>query len=114
PSVEGQALRFSSTPPLPAGLLLDSLTGEITGTPTAPSAAKNYTITAKNGAGMVTATLNITVIDIIVAPYELTYLHNPVNYLPGLPIPENVARVLGSNPRFSVDPPLPEGLKLDS
>ena len=51
----------SSSPALPAGLSVSSA-GVITGTPTSATAAANYTITATNGGGSVTATINITVI----------------------------------------------------
>lgn len=46
---------------LPVGLTLNSATGAISGTPTAPSAAANYNITAYNGGGSSTATVNIAV-----------------------------------------------------
>jgi len=40
------------TPTLPAGLIFDGATGNITGTPTVASPAKNYTITAYNSQGV--------------------------------------------------------------
>ena len=46
---------------LPAGLLLNTTTGVISGTPTAVSTAANYTITATNNAGSSTSVINITV-----------------------------------------------------
>ncbi len=61
-SVTGTVTRFSVTPALPAGLVMDTLTGNISGTPTTASAAANYTVTATNGAGNTTVTLNITII----------------------------------------------------
>jgi len=51
---------YSISPALPAGLSMDN-TGTISGTPTAASPATTYTITAYNGGGSSTATLNITV-----------------------------------------------------
>jgi len=48
--------------PLPAGLVFDSTTGIISGTPTAPSPATNYTITAYNTSGSSSAVVNITVL----------------------------------------------------
>jgi gliding motility-associated-like protein len=47
--------------PLPAGISMSSLTGTISGTPTAASAATNYLISAYNTGGMSQASLNITV-----------------------------------------------------
>ena len=46
---------------LPAGLIINSNTGVISGTPTLLSPAKNYTITAYNSTGSATATLSIAV-----------------------------------------------------
>ena len=47
----GVASSYSISPALPAGLVLNTNTGVITGTPTVASAATNYTITATNAAG---------------------------------------------------------------
>jgi len=51
------------SPALPAGLVFDSGTGIISGTPTALSAPTNYTIKAYNIGGSGTAALNIAVIN---------------------------------------------------
>ena len=65
------ALAFASTggaiascdvaPVLPAGLALNGTNCEITGTPTAVTAKDTYTVTAENGTGTDTATVDITV-----------------------------------------------------
>ena len=52
---------FSITPELPAGLTFNAATGEITGTPTALSAATAYTVTASNTGGRASTSLNISV-----------------------------------------------------
>ena len=44
---------------LPAGLSLDTSTGEISGTPTAVTSSATYTITASNTGGSDTATVTI-------------------------------------------------------
>jgi hypothetical protein len=46
---------------LPNGLSFNTATGAITGTPSAASAATNYTITAYNLSGTSTTTLSITI-----------------------------------------------------
>jgi hypothetical protein len=62
PSNGGGAIAsYSVSPALPSGLNLDPVTGVITGTPTAVTAAANYQVTGSNGAGSATATLSITV-----------------------------------------------------
>ena len=61
PTVTGAVASYSVLPALPAGLALDTSTGQITGTPTAGSAAANFAITATNSGGSTTFTLAITV-----------------------------------------------------
>ena len=64
PSISGSAtITYVVSPSLPAGLTLSTSTGIITGKPTTPSAAANYTITATNQAGSTTATLTLAVIN---------------------------------------------------
>lgn len=57
----GTAISYSITPVLPAGLGLSTVTGILSGDPTAVTAATNYTVTATNSGGNTTAVLNITV-----------------------------------------------------
>jgi Putative Ig domain len=57
----GTIASYSVSPALPSGLNLDPVTGVITGTPTAVTAAANYQVTGSNDAGSTTATLSITV-----------------------------------------------------
>ncbi|MEN9390755.1 MAG: hypothetical protein RL017_52, partial [Pseudomonadota bacterium] len=62
PTVSGGAVTgYTITPSLPSGLVINSSTGIISGTPTVNSAATNYTVTASNSGGSVTAVVNITV-----------------------------------------------------
>ncbi len=55
------ALSFTVAPSLPPGLALNLVSGVISGTPTTPSPAVNYTVTATNAAGSTSAMVNITV-----------------------------------------------------
>ncbi|MFC1226693.1 DUF6443 domain-containing protein [Pedobacter sp. BG31] len=52
---------YSVVPALPAGLALNSLTGEITGTPTSQSPSTGYTVTATNGSGSSSFTFTLAV-----------------------------------------------------
>jgi hypothetical protein len=61
PTVTGTVAQYSISPALPAGLRLDTQAGTLSGTPTAPAAQANYTITASNATGNTTAQLTITV-----------------------------------------------------
>jgi len=60
-TVTGDVDSFTVLPALPAGLALNKTTGAISGTPTASVSATAYTVTAKNQAGTITASLTITV-----------------------------------------------------
>jgi sugar lactone lactonase YvrE len=55
---------YNVTPSLPTGLALNMLTGEISGTPTAITAASDYTIGGFNTTGASSATMNIEIIEI--------------------------------------------------
>ena len=60
-STGGPVVSYSISPALPAGLSFSTSTGVISGTPTAVSAATDYTVTAINSGGFTTVTVNITV-----------------------------------------------------
>lgn len=60
-NIGGAATSYTISPALPAGLVFNTTTGVISGTPTAPSPATNYTVTATNASGNGNCTLNITV-----------------------------------------------------
>jgi gliding motility-associated-like protein len=53
---------FSVTPALPAGVVLNTVTGAITGTPTTYINTTNYTLTATNTLGSSTATFNLSIL----------------------------------------------------
>ncbi|MEJ8859541.1 putative Ig domain-containing protein [Variovorax robiniae] len=72
---DGEVTQFSVAPPLPAGLSIDSLTGVISGTPSAIQAATVHTITASNGGGSVSTQVTIAVYD------ELAGRWRPANSL---------------------------------
>ena len=55
----GTPTNYNITPALPAGLSIDNVTGIISGSPTAVSAATTYTVTASNSCGFATGTVNI-------------------------------------------------------
>jgi polyhydroxybutyrate depolymerase len=61
PTVTGSVSSYSVSPPLPAGLVLDAASGEISGTPSVTSATADYVVTASNSAGSASFDLSITV-----------------------------------------------------
>ncbi|MGN6180725.1 MAG: gliding motility-associated C-terminal domain-containing protein [Mucilaginibacter sp.] len=67
---------YTISPGLPAGMIFDETNGTISGTPTVISPATNYTVTAYNGYGSSTTTINIAVVDAVVQ--SITFLPLPV------------------------------------
>jgi len=111
-STGGAVVRYAVTPGLPTGLLLDPVTGVITGTPTVLSPQASYVVTATNTGGSTTATLLLAVNN--VAPSALRYEANPAIYLLGVQAPANAASHGGGAViSWSVSPQLPAGLTLD-
>ena len=114
PSSSGGAVTsYGISPALPAGLSFSTSTGVISGTPTALSAATNYTVTATNSGGSTTATVNITVND--VAPSGLTYSTNPATYTKGQAITNNTPSSSGGAvTSYGISPALPAGLSFST
>jgi hypothetical protein len=71
PSVTGPVFSWSISPTLPPGMSFNPATGAISGTPTAISATTTYTVTAKNDAGSVSATLKLTVVEVEASVYQV-------------------------------------------
>jgi hypothetical protein len=61
PSFSGTVTSYSITPDLPAGLIFDTATGTISGTPAIPTPTATYVITAANSGGSTTFDIVITV-----------------------------------------------------
>ncbi len=111
PTVTGTVTSYAVSPALPAGLSLNTVTGVISGTPTTATAAADYIVTATNGGGSTTATVNITVNNS--PPSGLSYT-TPVTYTIGTAITNNVPTVTGTVTSYSVSPALPAGLSLNT
>ncbi|MFL5815057.1 MAG: beta strand repeat-containing protein, partial [Bdellovibrionia bacterium] len=107
----GAIVSCSSSPTLPAGLSLAN-DCQITGTPTVPVAATNYTISGTNSGGTATTSINITVND--VAP-TISYAGSPFNYTKGSAISALSPTVTGGAlTSCTVSPTLPTGLSLSN
>ncbi|RFZ85028.1 hypothetical protein DYU05_05335 [Mucilaginibacter terrenus] len=110
---------YSVDMPLPAGLVLNRVTGVITGTPAAASPSADYKITAINKDGASTTTLSIEVKDVNVPPPtqapKISY-PTPKIYVVNSAIPPLQPTNSGGavQPKgYSIDKPLPAGLILD-
>lgn len=72
PTVSGTVTQYGVSPTLPAGLTLDTASGQISGTPTTTTAAATYTVTAQNSGGSTTFPLSITVISVTTSPSKVS------------------------------------------
>jgi len=106
----GPITSFSVSPALPAGLSLNTSTGDITGTPTAQSTAANYVVTATNAGGNGTFTINITVLPM---PPAISYT-TPNVFVVGTAYTLNPTSTGGPVASYSVSPALPAGLNINT
>ncbi len=113
PTVSGGAVvSYSVSPALPSGLILNTTTGVISGTPTVIAATANYVVTATNTGGSTIATVSIKVNDI--APASLSYT-TPNVFTKGTAITALNPTVGGGVVvSYSVSPALPSGLSLNT
>lgn len=107
----GPVTKYTILPNLPNGLKLDTLTGNIFGTPTVLSTSSNYTITASNTGGESSALINITVNDI--PPSALSYT-TPNEFFKDRQIVGLLPTISGGAvTSYSINPALPTGLTID-
>ncbi|WLT31390.1 putative Ig domain-containing protein [Geothrix sp. PMB-07] len=110
----GAATGWTVAPALPAGLGLNSSTGQISGTPTVLSAATSYTVTATNSAGNGTAKVSITVVAAQGKPV-ISYTPATINATVGTAISTlTPANTGGAATGWTVAPTLPAGISLNA
>jgi hypothetical protein len=110
-STGGPVISYSVSPALPTGIVLDTGTGIISGTPTVLTAAANYIVTATNATGSAAETLRFTVNNLSSA--TLTYTPSTVVYTVGTAVTPLGPTYSGLTAAYSVTPALPGGLSLD-
>jgi hypothetical protein len=109
PAVSGRADEYTVAPQLPSGLSLNARSGVISGTPTQPSAAEIFVVSATGAGARVTFPLVLSVTE---APHGLSYV-SPVSATVGAALAPLSPSVAGSVDRYTVSPPLPPGLVLN-
>ncbi len=111
-STGGAPVTYSISPGLPAGLVFDPATGQISGTATSLSGAQIFTITATNSGGTTTATLTLNVVD---AAPVIAYVPSTDVFTRGKPIQQLVPVSTGGTvTSWSIAGTLPAGLAFDS
>jgi len=104
-------LQFTVEPELPAGLHMSATTGTISGMPTAATPKREYKVTAWNESGKCFVPIRFAVLS--VPPRCLSYDDLPATLHVGEPLSCSPV-VEGFVTSFSVKPPLPPGLILDT
>ncbi|MFI5159897.1 MAG: putative Ig domain-containing protein [Sphingobacteriales bacterium] len=108
--VGGNPTTYGISPALPAGLSINTSTGDITGTPTATSATAAYTVTATYTGGVTaTTSINITVL----AP-TISYAGSPFTYVVGTAISTLTPTVTGTPAGYSISPAISAGLSFST
>jgi putative Ig domain-containing protein len=110
PSVSRSIDRYVVSPELPSGLVLNSLTGVISGTPTQASVPATFAITATYRSGHSTFLLVLSVTE---PPSHLSY-PSPAKGTVGAALTPLTPRIAGTVEHYSVTPSLPAGVVLDS
>ncbi len=111
PTVTGVVASYAVAPALPAGLTLNTTSGQITGTPTTATAQATYRVTASNVTGSTGFDLVVTVN--AAPPTALSYA-SPQVYAVGTAIAPLNPTVTGIATTYSVVPNLPAGLTLNA
>jgi sugar lactone lactonase YvrE len=107
-------LIYSIAPALPAGLILSSATGAVTGTPTAISATATYTVTVTDSNGATSsATFSLTVNPAVAAATAIASVALTQNHAPAPFIPVSGSGGTGTL-TYSISPSLPAGLNISS
>ncbi|MGE4614414.1 MAG: putative Ig domain-containing protein, partial [Planctomycetota bacterium] len=108
----GPVSLYQSAPALPAGLILDLVSGVISGTPTTPVGSASYLIEASNSSGVATSSIQITVLP--QPPCDLQYPVSAQTLVVGEDLPVQLpTNGCGAVDSYSISPALPPGLSLD-
>jgi hypothetical protein len=112
PTYTGIVDKFTISPSLPSGLLIDSVTGDIYGTPSAAKSQTTYVVTATNTGGTISCNVVITVNDQSIATLQYP---TPNILAKGVPSDTIIPSISGGAvTKYAISPSLPNGLVLDT
>ncbi|KAK8807039.1 hypothetical protein WA158_003798 [Blastocystis sp. Blastoise] len=105
----------TSSPSLPTGLVLDTTTCGISGTPSVPQDSIQYTITATSGSISVSTSLSIVIENVVVpAVVTIAYSPNTISVNTNIAISAIPTVTGGTVTTWTITPSLPEGILLDT
>ena len=108
----GTITNYTISPSLPGGLVLNPVTGAISGTPSLALATTTYTITGTNSGGSTATTISIRITD--TAPTSLEY-STPIVLFKGVLItPLTPSNSGGAIVSYAISPSLPAGLTFNT
>lgn len=114
-NVGGDAVSYSVSPALPTGITLNTVTGQISGTPTVLSAPTPYDIVANNTGGNSHTTVTLSVVPPAPAPPIIAYSPStvifPINNMITPMVPNSTGGVVAS---YGISPSLPTGLNFST
>ena len=111
-STGGVIASWETYPELPDGILIDPLTGYISGTPTTLQSSQSYTIWANNTGGITTFELSISIIDI---PASIDISPDSIVLTIGESMsPAHISLSGGQVVEWGIHPELPNGLLFDT
>ncbi|MBK8398092.1 MAG: DUF1554 domain-containing protein [Leptospiraceae bacterium] len=110
PTFSGSITSCSASPSLPSGLSINATTCTISGIPSIPQIATNYTITASNALGNTTANFSI----LVNSQITISYTGGPFNFSQGNLISTLTPNIASGSPSgYSISPSLPAGLSFN-
>ena len=114
PNATGIITSFESQPTLPSGLVLNSTTGAISGTPASQSVLTTYVIRASNTGGSSSLMVNISVHPVLSIVAFGNPLFRATVGAPMAPITAILANDMDADLVYQVHPELPRGLSLNA
>ena len=106
-----EGCQFSVFPPLPNGISLNSVNGDVYGSATQIISFSIYTVSCTLNGKDISDTVSVIVSNL--PPSKLVYPDTIISFTVNTPIANVIPTVNGLDLTFSVDQPLPSGLHLD-